>query len=190
MGNLKITTDGNESLTYKDKSDMVLGNSDRLTAGNDAYVTAGAREDVVLGFLLTALLGGNTEVAWTRTFLDGTLTKVFGQKLTAGQVLQRMQTDETTVNAAYRRMSGSTATMDTARVEIDAEKSKLVTDTNKSMGLQQVRVIAAQVLSLAQCVHTVQDGFLNRFISEEIISQRTVISDTETRTAAICQEIV
>jgi hypothetical protein len=171
MGKLKITADGRETLIYKDHTETVLGNNDRMTAGNDAYATAGVREDVVLGFLLTALLGGNLEVAVGRTFLDGTLTRLSGRKDDLAAVASKVTQVNTRIVGVEEAIAETTSRATESEDEVSFAKTliresrQVVRNQYSFLGnikletLQtQINEIAAHAATVASSVSVVADA--------------------------------
>jgi septal ring factor EnvC (AmiA/AmiB activator) len=93
MGKLNITVDGCESESFENTS-IVAGSNAVVTGGNFALATAGLMEDVVLGFLLTALLGGKLEVARGKTVTYGIQTELYGQQAEIAALTQRLTESE------------------------------------------------------------------------------------------------
>jgi hypothetical protein len=163
----------------------VLGNSDRLTAGNDAYVTAGLKEDAVFGFLLTVLLGGNTEVALNRICLDGTLTKFFGEKMCLEAVNQRLAAQEATAVGLDQRITAFDAAYRAQRAEAAVlhEATKGYEDLTLA---QMIQGVANDVLTVANYVAFAVNVMRCTDTSTELAETAVKIGNVETELAGIC----
>jgi hypothetical protein len=174
---------------------MVAGANTVLTGGDFTLTTAGFMENVVVGFLVTALLGGKLEAAAAKTAMNGTLTKLYGQKFDIGSIKQRISVVETRISqqtneATYRRsdiaglrqqLTNDVTELSGIQTFMGGSKMSTVADAMTTLMTEMISVVGSAQYVCNQIKRTSQ----NRTRLKEISTHLGQISYTLTRLLTI-----
>jgi hypothetical protein len=188
MGNLKVMADGSNTLILKDNTEMVAGSKAGLTGGNFALVTAGAMEDVVLGFLMTGLLGGELKVAQGGTLMDGKATKLYGRKTGISALSQRVTWSEQTIAMLTTRVSGTEDTL----AQVDGQTTTDSTDVTAmrtAVGDIDIATLTSRIRQIASEAYMISTSV--RTIANELLTaeETTTVREVETTMGGTCANL-
>jgi hypothetical protein len=195
MGHLKITADGSESVIVKDNTAMVAGANSVLTGGNFACVTAGVAENVVLGVLVTALLGGKLEVAAGRIVMDGTLTNLYGRKTDLGALNRRLDMIDQSITPVSHQVDATIQEVTALDTQVRSIKSDAATVSTSVDNISfadltsHIRNLAMHTKMIAEATLTVIDQstrFTNTtHVQRALHTKLTTVSESLTQTTFV-----